>query len=123
MKNGLIILLLLLFNAACFSQNKIELGVRCIPQATTFRYTLGLPGVSPVLDYLKLSPYYFRIRTAQGIGAIYNPVQRLRLGADLLYSLQGGGYKERKTNFEQYSSLLRVTNVPEEAANQFLVPD
>ncbi len=100
MKNSLIIIVLnlLLFSSVCYSQNKIELGVRFIPQATTFRYTLGIPGVSPVLDYLKLSPYYFRVRTAQGIGILYNPVQRIRLGADLLYSLQGGGYKERKTN-------------------------
>jgi hypothetical protein len=80
------------------AQSKFELGLRIIPQATTFRYSLGLPEVSPALGYLKLSPYDFRVRSSQGIGIVYNPVQLLRLGADLMYSLQGGGYKERKTN-------------------------
>ncbi len=98
-KNFHVALLSLFFTASMgYSQSKFELGVRIIPQATTFRYSSGIPEVSPALDYLKLSPYYFRVRTSQGVGIVYNPVQRLRLGADLLYSLQGGGYKERKTN-------------------------
>lgn len=88
-----------LFSSVCYSQSKIEVGARFITQATTFRYALGIPGLSPVVDYLKVtSPYFFRVRTAQGVGVLYNPVQRIRLGADLLYSLQGGGYEERKTN-------------------------
>jgi hypothetical protein len=77
-------------------RDKIEIGLRFIPQATTFRYTQG---VGPIVDFLKISaPYYQRIRTAQGVGLTYNPLQRLRLGADVLYSLQGGGYEQRKTN-------------------------
>lgn len=98
MKSVLSILLLSvsLSSSLCYSQSKLEVGVRFIPQATTFRYTQG---VGPIVDFLKASsPYYFRIRTAQGIGLTYNPIQRLRLGADLLYSLQGGGYEARKTN-------------------------
>ncbi|MEO7991194.1 MAG: outer membrane beta-barrel protein [Chryseolinea sp.] len=88
--------LMLSFVPAYSQHDKVELGLRFIPQATTFRYTQG---VAPIIDFLKISaPYYFRVRTAQGIGILYNPVQRLRLGADLLYSMQGGGYEERKTN-------------------------
>lgn len=88
---------LMLLSVSAYSQHdKVELGLRFIPQATTFRYTQG---VAPIIDFLKTSaPYYFRLRTAQGIGIVYNPAQRLRLGADLLYSLQGGGYEDRKTN-------------------------
>jgi len=87
---------LLAGSSICYSQDKIEVGVRFIPQATTFRYTQG---VGPVIDFLKISaPYYYRVRTAQGVGITYNPLQRVRIGADFLYSLQGGGYEQRKTN-------------------------
>lgn len=87
---------LCLFSFAGFSQNKVEIGLRFIPQATTFRYTSGAGALA---DFLKVTaPYYSRIRTAQGIGILYQPYKRVSLGADLLYSLQGGGYEQRKTN-------------------------
>lgn len=89
---------LLLSYSECYSQSKIELGIRFIPQATTFRYTQG---AAPIIDFLKVSaPYYFRVRTAQGLGLTYNPVPRIRLGVDLLYSLQGAGYDQRQTNVD-----------------------
>ena len=78
------------------AQGTWDVGARFIPQATTFRYTQG---IGPLYDFLKISaPYYFRVRTAQGVGATYNAFRNLHLGADLLYSLQGGGYEQRKTN-------------------------
>lgn len=87
---------LILFSSVCYSQNKVEIGLRFIPQATTFRYTSGAGALS---DFLKVNaPYYSRIRTAQGMGILYHPYKRLSLGADLLYSLQGGGYEQRGTN-------------------------
>lgn len=84
-----------------YSQNTIEVGLRFTPQATAIRYRHG---VGNKYDFLKtaipneFAPHYSRIRTAQGVGIIYNPFLKLRLGADLLYSLQGGGYEQRKTN-------------------------
>lgn len=85
-----------LFSTVSYSQNKVEVGLRFIPQATTFRYTSGAGALA---DFLKVTaPYYSRVRIAQGIGVLYQPYKRLSLGADLLYSLQGGGYEQRKTN-------------------------
>lgn len=89
-------LYLLLSCRLCYSQDKIAVGLRFLPTATTFRYKTGIP----VLDFLKTAPYDFRIRTTQGIGLTYNPVRKLSVGADLLYSLQGGGYAQRKTNLD-----------------------
>ncbi len=95
MKYTLAIGLLLSYSVG-ISQSRIEVGARFIPQATTFRYSQG---ADPLIDFLKVSaPYYFRVRTAQGFGFTYNPVQRIKLGVDLLYSLQGGGYEQRETN-------------------------
>jgi len=98
MKNILIVTFagLLTGITICYGQNKVEVGIRFIPQVTTFRYTQG---VGPIVDFLKVSaPYYHRTRTAQGIGITYHPSQRVGIGADILYSLQGGGYEQRKTN-------------------------
>ncbi|MEO6230947.1 MAG: outer membrane beta-barrel protein [Ferruginibacter sp.] len=92
------ILTFILFTVAtgCFGQSKVELGVRVILQRTTLRYTSG---VGAAADFLKINaPYYSRWRTALGVGIVYNPLKKVRLGADLLYSLQGGGYEERKNN-------------------------
>lgn len=89
-------LLLLLSCSLCYSQNKLAVGLRFLPSATTFRYNTGVP----ILDFLKTVPYDFRIRTTLGVGFTYNPVKKLSIGADLLYSLQGGGYKQRKTNLD-----------------------
>ena len=92
----LLIIGFLFFSSVSYSQSKFTLGIRVTPQTTTFRYTSG---TNPALDYLKSNAsYYFRVRTALGIGLIYNPIQRFRLGTDLLYSLQGGGFEQRKTN-------------------------
>ncbi len=78
---------------------KWGVGIRFIAQATTFRYRQDIPTLPALLDYLKISsPYYFRVRTAQGLGVTYQALPRLRLGSDLLLSLQGGGYQPRKTN-------------------------
>ncbi len=93
---SIITLGLCLLSPVVYSQNKAEIGLRFTPQATTFRYTSG-GGI--LADFLKATaPYYFRVRTAQGMGILYQPYKRLSLGADLLYSLQGGGYEQRKTN-------------------------
>nr|WP_295922908.1 outer membrane beta-barrel protein [uncultured Dyadobacter sp.] len=89
-------LCLLLSCRLCYSQDKFAVGLRFLPSATTFRYNTGVP----ILDFLKTAPYDFRIRTTQGIGLTYNPVRKLSVGADLLYSLQGGGYEQRKTNLD-----------------------
>ncbi|CAG5006634.1 hypothetical protein DYBT9275_03866 [Dyadobacter sp. CECT 9275] len=78
----------------CYSQNKLAVGVRLLPSATTFRYNTGVP----ILDFLKVAPYHFRVRTTQGIGVLYNAGRKLSIGTDLLYSLEGGGYQQRKTN-------------------------
>ncbi len=80
----------------CYSQEKLEVGFRFIPQATSLLYKTP----NPVGDYLKLTPYDFRVRTAQGIGAVYHPYKRWSVAADILYSLQGGGYESRKTNID-----------------------
>ena len=87
---------LLMILSVGHAQSKWELGIRFIPQSTTFRYNQG---IGPLYDFLKVTaPYYSRIRTAQGVGVTYNYLPHLHLGADLLYSLQGGGYEHRKTN-------------------------
>jgi len=92
------IFILLFCCSSASGQGQVEYGIRFLPQATTFRYNQG---VGPVIDFSKgTAPYDFRVRTAQGVGVVFNPLQRLRLGADLLYSLQGGGYYARKTNLD-----------------------
>ena len=78
----------------CEAQGTWQVGVRFSPQAPTFRYETGFP----LQDFLKDAPSYFRVRTAQGIGFLYQPHDRFSIGADILYSLQGGGYASRKTN-------------------------
>ncbi len=96
--------LILLSTLFCNAQSKFDYGIRFIPQATTFRFNQG---VGPVIDFLKVSaPYYFRVRTAQGIGLTYKAFQHFHVGVDLMYSLQGGGYQERKTNLNYLKTPL-----------------
>lgn len=95
-------LLLLSISEHGYSQHSLQLGLRVVPQATTFRYATGLP----VQDWLKASPYYFRIRTTQGVGLLYYPYPRWSLGVDVLYALQGGGYEARKTNLNYLKTVL-----------------
>ena len=85
---------LLTFSHWGYAQSKLEIGIRFAPQATSFRYQTP----SPIQDFLKLTPHYFRVRTAQGLGVLYHPYKRWSVGADVLYSLQGGGYESRRTN-------------------------
>jgi hypothetical protein len=88
------LLLLGLPTPRCVAQSTWQIGIRIIPQSTTLRYDTGFP----VQDFLKDTPYYSRVRAAFGIGVVYQPFPRWSIGADLLYSMQGGGYEERRTN-------------------------
>ncbi|HEY0053853.1 MAG TPA: outer membrane beta-barrel protein [Pedobacter sp.] len=81
-----------------FSQPKWEVGFRIIPQSPSLRYKTP----SPISDFLKLTPYYSRLRMAQGIGVVYHLHRRWSVAADIIYSMQGGGYKERKTNLNYF---------------------
>lgn len=88
---------LLLFAAAttCFGQNKVSFGARVIVQRTTMRYTSG---ITPAADFLKInSPYYSRWRTALGFGITYNPLKKLRLGADYFTHCRAAVIKTEKT--------------------------
>jgi hypothetical protein len=94
----LAILLLTALSHDVFSQPKWEVGIRLIPQSPSLRYKTP----SLISDYLKLRPYYFRLRMAQGVGVAYHPHNRWSIAADLIYSMQGGGFKERKTNLNYF---------------------
>ncbi len=87
-------LIFIFLNGKAFAQKQIVLGVRFNPQSTSFQYET----LAPANDFLKLTPYYFRVRPAVGIGATYQAFKHWGVGADLLYSMQGGGYEARKTN-------------------------
>jgi hypothetical protein len=100
-----------LVTSAMHAQSKVELGLRIMPQATAIRYDAGLGTQAEVLKVLtpkSFAPHYFRVRAAFGLGALYYPLKRLRLGADLLYSLQGGGYRQRKTNLGYFKLPLWI---------------
>lgn len=91
------------------AQQRVELGLRIMPQATAIRYDGGLGAQVELLRVLtpkSFAPNYFRVRAAFGVGILYYPLKRLRLGADLLYSLQGGGYEQRKTNLSYFKMPL-----------------
>ncbi|MEJ7644815.1 MAG: outer membrane beta-barrel protein [Chryseolinea sp.] len=98
-------------SATSYAQSNVEVGIRFMPQVVALRYDYG---VGSSYDFLKtalpgnFAPHYSRVRTSQGIGIVYNPVQKIRLAADLLYSLQGGGYEERKTNLNYIKVPLLV---------------
>ncbi|MES2732469.1 MAG: outer membrane beta-barrel protein [Bacteroidota bacterium] len=87
-------LIVLFASSIGFAQKGVQVGVRFIPQSTSFIFNTGFP----LVDMLKLAPYYARFRTAQGIGVLYNPHEHWSIGADVLYSLHGGGYETRTTN-------------------------
>lgn len=83
-----------LYAPPCAAQSTWQIGLRIIPQATSLRHETGFP----LLDFLKIVPYYFRVRPALGLGVVYQPYKHWYIGADLLYSMQGGGYEARRTN-------------------------
>lgn len=83
------------------AQSKLELGIRLMPQLTGIRYDYGLSKTDNLLRTLfpkEAAPRYIRFGVAAGVGVTWNPLKRLRFGADLLFSGKGGGFKERKTN-------------------------
>ena len=90
---------ILCVSSGAHAQKGVQIGLRFIPQSTSLRYDTGFP----LIDILKLAPYDQRWRTAQGIGVLYHPHERWSVGADMLYSLQGGGYKARRTNVNYLS--------------------
>lgn len=95
-------ILLFLFGGflSCHAQDKFQIGVRFIPQSTTFLYKTGVP----LTAILKDAPYDQKTRFATGIGGLYYPFKsdRWSIGADLIYSRQGGGYKSRQTNLNYF---------------------
>jgi hypothetical protein len=94
-----------LFNESAFSQTKLEAGIRIIPQVTAIRYTTGVGAKNDFFRTVfpgSAAPHYSRVRMAAGAGVVYYPLKRMRIGADLLYSLQGGGYEERRTNLNYF---------------------
>ncbi|MEO5911252.1 MAG: outer membrane beta-barrel protein [Pelobium sp.] len=95
-------ILLFLFGGflACHAQEKLQIGVRFIPQATTFLYKTGVP----ITAILKDAPYDQRTRFSMGFGGLYYPFisDKWSIGADLVYSQQGGGYKSRITNLDYF---------------------